>query len=464
MKGPDPRLAKTTLPIMPETGRELRRLLDLATTRNPQLQQVLLTDPGAAVAVFRQLEQTRPGASEQVGDAAHAVSLIGMQAFRGLIESLPEVDLSDAGNGVAPAGAYSEAAHAAHYAGEISAHKGLSRLSELSTAALLQNPAILALAALDPESAQRAAYAVNHGVPLDLAFGAELGEPLLEANRRLAEAWALPVLARQAMGSWDDFNPRPQVVKLSDQIAQATAVSWNDVQTETLTSMLGDHLGLDKDRARSWLHQQSVDAARKLRRFDYPLPGFQLLLMPGEIDEDDDDIPLMGGKRPHKAEQKPAAAPDLHATMGEVMKQIRQQAGTARVVFAMLNKDRSRLRTRLALGGNADDGIRRLDLDLSQKTLFAALMGKPQSLWLHGGNIGKYQAYLPPALRDLIDMRGAFLMSLFVGNRPLGLMYGDGADLDETGYRQFRTLCKEATSALTAGSRVAPPATDSASA
>ena len=56
----------------------------------------------------------------------------------------------------------------------------------------------------------------------------------------------------------------------------------------------------------------------------------------------------------------------------DVMRRIRKQTGSARVVFAMLNQDRSRLRTRLALGGQTDDGLRRLDLDLgSEKSVHA---------------------------------------------------------------------------------------------
>ena len=51
MKGFNRRLLDTTLPIMPRTGRELRRLLDLASTRNPHFQQVLLSDPAASIAV-----------------------------------------------------------------------------------------------------------------------------------------------------------------------------------------------------------------------------------------------------------------------------------------------------------------------------------------------------------------------------------------------------------------------------
>ena len=60
MKGPNQRLATATLPIMQETARELRRLLDLRSTRNQQLQDVLLSDPAAAIAVFRELGQRAP--------------------------------------------------------------------------------------------------------------------------------------------------------------------------------------------------------------------------------------------------------------------------------------------------------------------------------------------------------------------------------------------------------------------
>jgi hypothetical protein len=137
--------------------------------------------------------------------------------------------------------------------------------------------------------------------------------------------------------------------------------------------------------------------------------------------------------------------------MADVMRRIRAQTGSARVVFAMLNQDRTRLRTRLALGGKPEDGLRRLDLDLSQKNLFTALMGKPQSLWLNRDNAKSYQGYLPPALRRLMGAHGAYMMSLFVRDRPLGLLYGDGSSLSEQGYRQFRDLCLEASEALGGG-------------
>ena len=90
-------------------------------------------------------------------------------------------------------------------------HKGIEGGCEIRTAALLQNPAVLALWEAEPKSALRASRAVRDGVAVDAAFGAELGEPREDANRRLAGAWALPGLARPAMGDWDDFNPRPLI-------------------------------------------------------------------------------------------------------------------------------------------------------------------------------------------------------------------------------------------------------------
>jgi hypothetical protein len=442
---------------MQQTGRELRRLLDLHATRNQQLQEVLLSDPAAAIAVFRELEHTRPGAFQQVADAAHAVSMIGLDPFRRLIDGLPEVPTRPRQPSPlpTPAIAYSQAAHAAFYAGALASQRGMDQNCEIPTAALLQNPAVLALWASEPESAQRATNAVRDGVPFGVAFGAELGEPLEQANQRLAAAWALPTLARQAMGDWDDFNVRPVMVKLGDGIAQTTVSGWQHEDTAMITALLSDFLSVSEDHARTWIHQRAGDAARRFSRMDYPLPGFELMFMPGEMPTDDDeDIPLLGARRPPT---EPAAnqTPDLHATMAGVMKRIREQAGTRRVVFAMLSRDRSRLRTRLALGGTADDGIRRLDLHLGEKNLFTALMGRPQSVWLNRGNAQRYQPFLPDSLRRILGAQGAFIMSLYIRNRPLGLMYGDGEALSEDGYRQFRELCHEATAVLGAGSRAA---------
>lgn len=453
MQSASPRLDQAVLPIMPETGRRLRDLMDLSSTRNPQLQAVLLCDPGAAIAVFRELNRTRRGAAEQVTDVAHAVSLIGMEAFRRLIQGLPEVTPRDpsALSTASPTFAYSEAAHAACYAGALSAQRTLGRDEEHATAALLQHPAVLALWATEPEAAQRASNAVRQGVAAAVAFGAELREPLADADRRLARDWGLPRLARQVIEGHDDGHARAHLVRLADALAHHTASGWRVEETRTAVEGLAEFLDLDGPAASAWLHRAAVDAARTLFPMCYPLAAFELLSLGDAPDDADEALAQLERRRAARAAAQAPAKPDLSTTMAELMRRIRQEAGAARVVFAMLNRERSHLRTRLALGAAAEDGLRTLDLELAQKNLFTLLMQKPQSLWLNPDNSGRYQGYLPAPLRGALAPDGAYIMSLFVGDRPLGLMYGDGGRLSEDGYRQFRDLCREATAALTGG-------------
>jgi len=54
----------------------------------------------------------------------------------------------------------------------------------------------------------------------------------------------------------------------------------------------------------------------------------------------------------------------------------------------------------------------------------------------------------------MLSPHGAYIMSLFVDEKPLGLLYGEGTALNESGYRQFRDLCLEASTVLGKGSTV----------
>ena len=457
MKGYKSKLIDMTLPVMFQTGSKLRRLLDLPSTQHQRIQAVLLRDPGATVAVFRELERIRPGAREQVGDAAHAISLIGLDRFRRLLDSLPEIQsgLGDLAQNPGPAIAYSQAAHAAGFAAALAEQTGIRSGQEIATAALLQNPAILALWLIEPDSAQRATYAMRDGLTVDVAFGAELGEPLDDVNRRLGEAWAFPSLAQQALGDWDEFSPRPQIVKLADGLAQLAAAGWEHADNAIISALLAEFLSVEVDQARSWLHRCAVDSARELHALGYPLPGFELMFIPGEHDhEDDHAVPKFGAWRERLEARKAAkTAPELHKTMGEIMHRIRLEAGATRVMFAMLSRDRRHLRTRLALGGSAEDALRKLDLETTQRNLFTVLLSKSQSLWLRADNLSKYQTYLTETVRHVINTNGAYMMSVFIDDKPLGLMYADGDKLDDEGYKRFRLCCQQAARALSGNRR-----------
>ncbi len=423
------RFSLTLLPVMPATADRVRRLLADPRSTHADFEQPLLHDPGATLALYQTVERIRPGAGEEITGPAHALSMIGHEAFRQTFARLPEIGERRIRHLLSPAFAWSQAAHAGWYAREIGALMGYGHPGELQVAALLQQPAVLWLWQHDFESAARATQAMRDGVPLEQAFGAELREPLRHANQRLARDWRLPRLAREAIGDWDPANRLPQSVSLAANLAETACAGWQPEAVELQATLLSELLPHHHRDAQTWWYRQTVEAARALRPLDCPLPARELLYLPGG--EEEVELPPLPGRR------RPAPKADLQARLLATLRGLLEQGGVERVVFAMLSRDRQRLRARLALGQPARTGPAALDLAVRQKHLFALLLGKRQSVLLSPDKMTRYAPYLDPLPLDAQARRGFYAGALVANNRPLGILYADGGRIDSQGYRRF---------------------------
>jgi|GEM_PF-2101865 len=143
----------------------------------------------------------------------------------------------------------------------------------------------------------------------------------------------------------------------------------------------------------------------------------------------------------------------LPDAMHLVLEGLHHHVGLERVVFAMLNPDRSALRARATLGGHGTEELARESLAMEPPHLFSKLMEEPRALWCNPDNADELVPYLPPALADKLDTKNFMAMSIFVHDRPVGLFYGDcgGQDcrLDVEQYTLFRQLCERAALAMT---------------
>lgn len=432
---------KNVLPIMPETAAALRKLLAQPNVTNNDLQAVLLSDPAASIALYNRIEQLRPGASESITDPAHAISMMGISAFKQLFEGLDVAQITQVTPLLSLAYGYGHAAHAAWLAKAMAEQVHSKSGNEIAAAALLQQPAMLALWHKDPESAARASNAVRDGVPFDVAFRAELCEPLSEANQRLAKAWGFPRLARESLGDWDPFNKQPQTVMLADLLTQVSNHGWLEEETALQIELLSKFNNSDTDTAAAWWRSELANAGRALHRFGYPPPVYELALLPGELEV---EIPPL----PSQQKTKPAAPPSLQQILGDLMRKMKANAHIERVAFIMLNKDRTELRTRMTLGGEKTDALHQLKISAKQRHLLALLMTKQQSIWLSPDNRSKYQPYLTGLPSDIADQESFYAMSLFVNGRPVGLLYADGGTATEPDYLRFRRICQQAMLAL----------------
>lgn len=219
-------LREVRLPVMPYTAQRVRALLGEPRSTNAQIEQILLCDPAATLALYRATERLRRGTVDELTGPAHALSLIGRAAFRQMFEQLPLMTTEPLLHILSPAFAYSQAAHAGWYAEQIGRCMGFRHPVEMRVAALLQHPGVMALWVADFEAAARATNAIRDGVAFGTAFTAELRRPLREIDRQLAVEWDLPRLAREVAGDWDAANRLPQSVSLATRLALVGAAGW----------------------------------------------------------------------------------------------------------------------------------------------------------------------------------------------------------------------------------------------
>ena len=393
-------------------------------------------------------------------DVAHAASLIGFAAFQHLLIGLPTISPSQPTLLRAVQVHYATHAHAGVFARKWSEMKGLTNPNAQATAAVLQNPATLLLAANDPEAALRADNAARSGVSHHDAYAAEFGVKAREANQALANRWGYPALAVRPDQIPDQQNLGAPIVALAAQLAQSTIHDWRSEETNNLVAELGQLLNQTPDQASAGMHELAAEAARELHPLGFPLLAFTLLQ-----DRLDDTLTPEEQRRLDRIlarMNQSLAAPTTHRStnplqraLSTTLDKIIQDAQAKRVVFALLNGDRSRLRTRLALGGQPKDPIRQLDLTTQSRHLFSLLLAKSQSLWVTDENRKKYQPLFPKELAATLNETDFFAMSLIVDKRPVGILYADGPRLTQDGYAHFRRQCQQAIEQLSKNRRAA---------
>ena len=91
----------------------------------------------------------------------------------------------------------------------------------------------------------------------------------------------------------------------------------------------------------------------------------------------------------------------------------------------MTSQNRSLLLTYLSKGLVHDSPFHDLQIEVIHSGLFKSLLNTPQAIWVNSNNYKKYSPLLPDRFKETCCSENFFLMSLFVGKKPIGLVYCD---------------------------------------
>ncbi len=402
-------LGKPPLPAMTPTLQRTAELLDEPNSTNTELQQVIDRDPGFALAIFRSFTTASSAAKQDPPHSlAHAISKLGLPTLRRIMQGItPLLGTKHVGNdGLTRC--YSRAIHAAHYAREWGRHRDDSNPEEMWLAAMFYSCGEMALWAHAEDKMREIESLVTAGADHNSAAIEILGFSLSQLSLALVREWQLPTLTAAVLEQCWPLKTRQLEVVLAITLARASEHDWGSEQCLDLTDQLAQLQGLSNDHLNSSLHEMAVDVAREMEALPLPVTATQFL------------TPLKGRlESPNIRLQK---------IFAQYMTLLRKELGLQRVMFAILSSDRKSLRSRFVMGATEDDPLRLLSIPLGKNDLFAIMLKKPQGLWLNATTRNRYLNMIPNSLHDSIDTRGFFALSLFVDNKPIGMLYADATE------------------------------------
>jgi hypothetical protein len=493
------RLQPGGVPIFRHTREALARLAprrEAVTAREIALE--VLMDPFATLQSIHAIsEKMGQRHGTEVTTVEHALMMQGIGIYLDTSQRLPVLEDTAAGRDpkalAALHGLARRAQHAAWQARDFAVLHSDIHAEEIQVAALLHHIPEMLLWLRVPDAARELNRRRRKAASVQEGEAAVLGMPLQTFRPRLLEAWSIPELTRDLLDEKYADRSRQIILRACLAIAEHSERGWWD---ESLMEHYLALAGAENTPIEMVIATAHGNAARAARSCDWlPVPAAAtwgpMIPGPWPVEEEDEEIPSAGktkaaaapaetASQPARADRSsasaPAGAPDhavcpmpdkaifreslkgieshldgsltLNQMSAVILKGLHTGLGLSRILFAMVTPDGERVKMRFSLGIPPEDPLRHFEFALSGKDLFGQLMGKMQGVWINEGNRERLWPMVDPKLQKLIGAGDFYAMSLFSGNKPMGLIYADRGHgecgLDPLTYTDFKMLCLQA--------------------
>jgi len=149
--------------------------------------------------------------------------------------------------------------------------------------------------------------------------------------------------------------------------------------------------------------------------------------------------------------KRPGEFIDLHELMNAATQGIAYGINLKRATVSLISKDGSRLKSYYSVGCKDSETLKDFGTKIVKNTIFEKLSTRPASIWVKASSSKKITDLIPMNFNHAIDEKDFFLMSVFVGKKPVAIFYADSHDgkgLTEKHYKQFKYLCGAVSNAL----------------
>ncbi len=143
---------------------------------------------------------------------------------------------------------------------------------------------------------------------------------------------------------------------------------------------------------------------------------------------------------------------NVHEILLTCNKAIYEGLGMRRTCICILSKSADHLRPLYCVGIPQNSKVHGLKMPLDKNRLFGKLLSKVASFKVDMDNYEQVLNMLSGEVADVLLNKNFMVMSLFAGNKPIGVVYADSNSqeekISEQEYQAFKTICQSAGFAL----------------
>lgn len=453
------------IPAVEANISEIVKLLDEEYQAH-NLVKFAVRDPGLILAILKLINANRGPESglDVVESPQSAISMLGHQVTQTLFREfqVAENTLSDPEQIFLFQQIINRSYHNEFQAELWGKEKGFKQLDKLLLPALLAYAGELLCCLYDYEKYKDYALAGSTEQHAQQIFGFQFPE-LTEV---VCAHLNLPELIRMLQPHTENVSQLSNLLHFTSQLCQLCEHGWYNEKINNALEQFSEYFQIPLDKVISKTHEFSVIAARASFIPEAWQPGSRLILTKDSAWKPKPRPKATAATKPStvnstKAESAADKIKRLLSTPGSSQSSIlstcvqglHKDIGMGTVALLLVSKDKKHLQNRMTIGVDDSSPFKQFSIAIEQAGILKMLLGKPSAVWINATTFEKYQKLIPDSFSKEIKTNNFCIMSLFVGVKPIAILYADQrsaiTEVDERSFSQFKQLITLTSKALT---------------
>lgn len=451
------------IPALDDFHQQVIEMLQEGIAPLKDIADIIMLDPGMSIALLQRTNARLKKSRRPIADTIHtAMGLLGLPAITKLIHQL--ATLSSIRSNKATSNRFrqllSQSYHAIAQLNLYAKLQGLQRIDDTRTAMLLYNIGEIYVCLHDSEAYQRYYQQLCSKPDQNDLANQVFGFEFMHLGILLSQQWAMPELLIESYKSPKNQSRKASLIHLAGELAKQAELGWYHQSMLLAQNNCASFLNLTPINTRKHIQSAALGAAQSSTISDIFPAAARLILLPdidkpAVVKKPETKMPLSIETESFTARIKTllqSSQTTQSIIINLLLNYLFKDMGFSRVVLMTLSSDRKTLQARTGKGLDSGSPFLKLQLQVANAGLLRSLLQKPQALCLNATSYRKYESSLPGIFKATCLCDNFALMSIFIGNKPIGLIYCDrnvsGEAIDKATYNEFKTSIITASKSL----------------